>query len=154
MHSFCCLRAESTSHISILTPANHFLLCEILSVSLWVENVSHLPCFGMLWQLFFNITRSLKELLAVLGGNSGLVILREWGAFMCALSGLCVNGMFKIWISQGCFYTRTSNLTLLKVSLRWETLFLSSATLSDSLFLSCRMSVTRLSFCAAHLLLF
>lgn len=62
---------------------------------------------------------------------------------VCCQRCVCVcDGTFKIWISPGCFYTRTPQLTLLKVSLRWETLSLSSATQWNSLFLSFCMSVT------------
>lgn len=87
-HSFCSLSVESASIISIITPANQFLLCEILSVSV---SGKCLPS-AMFWHavaafFFFFLT----ELLGVLGGkSSGLVILRELGVFMCMLPALCV----------------------------------------------------------------
>lgn len=69
-----------------------------------------LACCGSLFK-----TRPLKELLAVFGGkSSGLVIQGEFG--VCAVSAVCV------WMAQFFFfYTRTSRLTLLKFSRRWET---------------------------------
>ncbi len=115
VHSFCSLGVECTSQISVLTPA--ISSCYVRFYQSVCE--SHLPCYGMLWQLIFFLS-ALKELLAVLGGKShGLVILRELGVSMSVLSVPCANAMFKIWISRSCFYTRTSHLTLLKVSLRW-----------------------------------
>lgn len=85
------------------------------------ENVSHLPCFGILWQHFFLKNRAFIELLVILGSQSSwLVILWELGVFMSMLSARRVcDDTFKIWISPSCFYTRTPHLTLLKVSLRW-----------------------------------
>lgn len=59
--------------------------------SVCVENVSHLSCFGILWQFFFFffsfLNRGFLELLVVLGRQSSqLVILRELGVF----SSVCV----------------------------------------------------------------
>lgn len=71
---------------------------------------------------FYFKTRPLKELLEVLGGKTGgLVILREL-LRIYAVSAV-VNYTFKIWLVPSCFCTRTIHLTLIKVPLRRETLF-------------------------------